>query len=133
MWRVVWPQRDILNNLAHHQISYVNQEMLQPYLRDVNDHLLWIADMVNTFRDTLTSVMDLYMSAVSNRLNIVVNRLTVFTVTVGLLGVVAGFYGMNFVDTWPPFRSAWGVPFTLLLMGSIAVTLLYVLHRLRWY
>jgi magnesium transporter len=94
---------------------------------------MWIADMVNTFRDTLTSVMDLYMSAVSNRLNIVVNRLTVFTVTVGLLGVVAGFYGMNFVDTWPPFRSSWGVPFTLLLMGGIAVTLLYVLRRLKWY
>ena len=133
MWRIVWPQRDILNNLTHHQIAYVNQEMLQPYLRDVSDHLMWIADMVNTFRDTLTSVMDLYMSAVSNRLNIVVNRLTVFTVTIGILGAIAGFYGMNFAQTWPPFASAWGVPFVLLLMGSITTGLLVVLKRLKWF
>jgi magnesium transporter len=133
MWRVIWPQRDILNNITHHPMAFVNEELLQPYLRDVNDHLMWIADMVSTFRDTLTSVIDLYMSAVSNRLSIVVNRLTVFTVMIGLMGAVAGFYGMNFQQTWPPFESGWGVPFVLLLMSAVAGTLLYVLKRLKWY
>ncbi len=96
MWRVVWPQREIMNNLRDRNMMLINQDQLMPYLRDVSDHLMWIADMVSTFRDTLTSIMDLYMSAVSNRLNSVVNRLTVFTVLIGMLTVFGGFYGMNF-------------------------------------
>jgi len=133
VWRVVWPQREILNNLAHHDLPFLNEEAIQHYLRDVTDHLMWIADMVTTFRDTLTSSIDLYMSSISNRLNIVVNRLTVFTVMIGLMGVVAGFYGMNFAQTWPPFESSWGVPFVLLLMAVIAGTLAYILRRLHWF
>lgn len=133
MWRVVWPQREILNNLTHHSYPFVDQDAIGPFLRDVSDHLLWIADMVTTFRDTLTGVIDLYMSAVSNRLNTVVNRLTVFTVLIGVLTVISGFYGMNFARTWPPFGTDWGVPFVLLLMLGVTAGLLALFHRLRWF
>jgi magnesium transporter len=133
MWRVVWPQREILNNLRDHRLDLFNQDQLMPYLRDISDHLMWIADMVSTFRDTLTGIIDLYMSAVSNRLNRVVNRLTVFTVIIGALTVVGGFYGMNFVHTWPPFSSNLGVPFVLLLMAGIIAGLLYTFRRLKWF
>lgn len=133
MWRVVWPQREMLNMLVHHNLPYVNAEAIQHYLRDVSDHLMWIADMVSTFRDTLTGMMDLYMSAVSNRLNRVVNRLTVFTVVIGSLSVIVGFYGMNFLDTWPPFDNTWGVPFVLALMLTVVTGLLVIFRRLKWY
>lgn len=133
IWRVVWPQRDVLNNLAHHRAAYLEQGDLRYYLRDVSDHLLWIADMVTTLRDTLTSMMDLYMSASSNRLNVVVNRLTVFTVTIGILTVISGFYGMNFAQTWPPFEAGWAVPLVVALMALLAGGLLVILRRLRWY
>lgn len=133
MWRVVWPQREILSNLTHHNYAFVDQAAIGPFLRDVSDHLMWIADMVTTFRDTLTGVIDLYMSAVSNRLNTVVNRLTVFTVMIGLLTVISGFYGMNFAQTWPPFSAEWGVPFVLALMIGITVGLLALFRRLRWF
>jgi magnesium transporter len=133
MWRVVWPQREVLNNLRDHHRAILSGELLLPYLRDVSDHLMWIADMVSTFRDTLTSIMDLYMSAVSNRLNQVVNRLTVITVIIGALTVIGGFYGMNFAHTWPPFDGALGVPFVLALMASVIAGLLYVFRRLGWY
>lgn len=133
MWRVVWPQREILSNLTHHNYAFVDQAAIGPFLRDVSDHLMWIADMVTTFRDTLTGVIDLYMSAVSNRLNTVVNRLTVFTVMIGLLTVISGFYGMNFAETWPPFSAEWGVPFVLALMIGITVGLLALFRRLRWF
>jgi magnesium transporter len=96
----------------------------------VSDHLYRIADMVGTFRDTLTSVIDLYMSSVSNRLNRVVNRLTVITLAFGFFAVITGFYGMNFEHTWPPFQSNWGVPFVLILMGLVAFVVFFVLKRI---
>jgi magnesium transporter len=133
MWRVVWPQREIMNNLRDHNLALIHQDQLMPYLRDISDHLMWIADMISTFRDTLTSIMDLYMSAVSNRLNTVVNRLTVFTVIIGLLTVFSGFYGMNFEHTWPPFSSVLGLPFVILLMIAVTAGLLVIFRRLKWY
>jgi magnesium transporter len=133
MWRVIWPQREVLNNLRDHNRAIIHHDLLLPYLRDVSDHLMWIADMVSTFRDTLTSIMDLYMSAVSNRLNQVVNRLTVITVIIGALTVIGGFYGMNFAHTWPPFGASLGIPFVLALMAAVIAGLLYVFRRLGWY
>jgi len=133
IWRVVWPQRELLNNLGHYREAFLEQEGLRYYLRDVTDHLLWTADMVNSLRDTLTGLMDLYMSATSNRLNVVVNRLTVFTVVIGLLTVISGFYGMNFAQSWPPFESGWGVPLVLSLMIVVAVGLLALLRWRRWF
>lgn len=130
MWRVVWPEREILSTLSQpHILSFGDANTAQYYLRDATDHLLWIADMINTYRDTLTTVIDLYMSSVSNRLNQVINRLTVLTLVIGLLTVISGFYGMNFLHTWPPFESPFGVPFVLLLMGFGIGVLLVVL---RW-
>jgi magnesium transporter len=107
----------------------IKEESLRYYLRDVYDHLLRISDTVNTFRDMLSNVVDLYMSAVSNRLNIVVQRLTVITIGVGVLTVISGFYGMNFDHTWPPFAADWGVPFVLVLM----VVALIVIALVVWW
>lgn len=132
MWRVVWPERDMLSTLAQpHVLNLTNQENTQYYLRDVADHLLWIADMLSTYRDTLSTVIDLYMSSVSNRLNHNVQRLTILTLTIGILTVVSGFYGMNFTHTWPPFESPWGVPFVLFLMVSGIAGLLLLLKRIN--
>jgi magnesium transporter len=133
MWRIIWPQRDIFNTLTHHRLSFLDQESLQFYLRDVSDHLLWIADMVSTSRDTLTSMMDLHMSSVSNRLNKVVNRLTVVTIVSGVMAVITGFYGMNFQTTWPPFDNPAGVPFVLGLMLIVASGVLVAFRLLKWF
>jgi len=136
LWRVVWPERDMLNTLTQpHVLSFIanNNNADQFYLRDVSDHLFRIADMVSTFRDTLTSVIDLYMSSVSNRLNRVVNRLTVITLGFGLLAVITGFYGMNFELTWPRFNDPRGVPFVLLLVTAVLVIIVAVLRRIDDY
>lgn len=118
-WRVVWPERDMLHTLVQpHVINFSGKNSAEYYLRDVGDHMLWVADMLNTYRDTLTTMIDLYMSSISNQLNRFVNRLTMLTLVIGILTVISGFYGMNFIRTWPPFESSWGVPFVLLLMGA---------------
>lgn len=132
MWRVVWPERDMLSTLAQpHILNFTQGSNSQYYLRDVADHLLWIADMLSTYRDTLTTVIDLYMSSVSNRLNRIVNRLTVMTLVIGVLTVVSGFYGMNFTYSWPPFDSPWGVPFVLMVMFFGIVGILLFLRRIN--
>jgi magnesium transporter len=131
MWRVAGQQRDMFNVLSRENSHLIQEESLRYYLRDVYDHLLRISDTVNTFRDMLSNVVDLYMSAVSNRLNVVVQRLTVLTVGVGILTVISGFYGMNFVQTWPPFTADWGVRFVLALMVLTVIVILFVLWWLE--
>lgn len=130
--RVVGPQRDMLNLLTRREVPFLDQREIQYHLRDVYDHLLRVTDMLDTYRDLLTGTVELYMSAVSNRLNLVVNRLTAITVTVGALAVITGFYGMNFVRTWPPFSAPWGVPFTLLAMAAAAAVLRLLFRRNDW-
>jgi magnesium transporter len=118
LWRVIWPERDMLSVLAQpHNLIFGDPNATQYYLRDVSDHLLWVVDMIAMYRDSLSTMIDLYMSSVSNRLNRVVSRLTVLTLIIGVLTVVSGFYGMNFLQTWPPFDNPLGVPFVLTLMA----------------
>jgi magnesium transporter len=131
--KVVAPQRDVMSLLARRELPYLDDDHLALLLRDVHDHLLRIGDMVDTYRDLLSSGIDLYMSAVSNRLNRVVNRLTAATVVIGVLAVITGFYGMNFVRTWPPFEWASGVPFVLGAMAAAVAVILVVVRKLGWF
>lgn len=127
IWRVSGQQRDMFSYLTRDDSKIVNDQVLRYYLRDVYDHLLRVSDTVNTFRDTLSNVVDLYLSSFSNHLNVTVRRLTVLTIGIGIMTVISGFYGMNFERTFPPFDAPWGVPFVLVLMlAGIAVLWLYV-------
>jgi magnesium transporter len=127
MGRVVGSQRDMFAIITHEEAPYINHDILNYYLRDVYDHLLRVNDVVNTFRDNLSNVIDLYLSAVSNRLNLVVQRLTVITIGSGIMAVITGFYGMNFLQTFPPWSADWGVPFVLLLMILAAAIIAFAL------
>ena len=127
--KVVAPQRDAMTLINRRDLPYLKTEGVAYYLRDVQDHILRITDMADTFRDLLSSGIDLYMSATSNRLNRVVNRLTVVTIAIGILAVITGFYGMNFERTWPPFKAWWGVPFIVLVMTAAVFAVTRVLKR----
>jgi magnesium transporter len=127
--KVVAPQRDAMTLINRRDLPYLETEQLSYYLRDVQDHLLRITDMADTFRDLLSSGIDLYMSATSNRLNRVVNRLTVVTIVIGVLAVITGFYGMNFEHNWPPFAAPWGVPVAIAMMIAAVVIAVAVVRR----
>ncbi len=126
-WYVVGQHRDMFASLTRRAEDLItHHDVLEYYLRDVHDHLLRIGDITSMLRDNLTNLIDLYVSAQSNRLNIVVNRLAIITILIGILTVISGFYGMNFEQTWPPFDSPWGVPFVLgtmlaLVAGGLAI------------
>jgi magnesium transporter len=130
--KVIGPQRDMFNTLTRRDLPFIPRDDLRYYLRDVYDHLLRVSDMLDTYRDLLTGGIDLYMTGVSNRLNRVVNRLTVFTVVIGALAVITGFYGMNFQHTWPPFMAPWGVPFALGFMAATVALLVVALRAKRY-
>jgi magnesium transporter len=135
MWRVVGHQRDMFGILMHHQMAYNQNEALQYYMRDVYDHLIRISDTVNTFRDLLTGMVELYMSAVSNRLNIIVTRLTILTLVIGGMTVISGVYGMNFQNPntfFPPLNADWGVLGVIAMMSVVVVIGLLVYRSIKW-
>lgn len=131
--RIASQQRDMFIILTRHEQDLINHSVLEYYFRDVYDHLLRIGDITNSLRDNLTNTVDLYLSSSANRLNVVVNRLAVITIVTGALSVIVGFYGMNFLKTWPPFEAEWGVPFTLMLMGGVIFSVLFLFKRWKWY
>ncbi len=135
LWRVVGHQRDMFGLLLHRQEVYAKNDALQYYMRDVYDHLIRISDTVNTFRDLLTGMVELYMSAVSNRLNIIVTRLTLLTLVIGSMTVISGIYGMNFQNPetfFPPLNADWGVLGVLVMMASAVAAALVINRLIKW-
>jgi len=127
--RIVGPQRDTLLALTRDELRVIPAD-LRPYLRDVYDRLARISDLLDSFRDESSSVLELYLSAVSNRMNEVIKRLTVIA-TIGLpLTVVTSYYGMNFPlpeYKWP--HSEW---YALGLMLATGLGTWLFLRSRRW-
>jgi magnesium transporter len=95
--RVVGPQRDVVGQLfgGIAVLPGIDAEA-ERYFRDVYDHLIRVADLIDSYKDLLTGAMDVYLSSVSNRLNLVVERLTVLSTILLPLIVLTGFFGQNF-------------------------------------
>ena len=93
--RIVGPQRDTMLSLTRDELRAIPAE-LRPYLRDVYDRLARVADLLDSCRDESASVMELHLSAASNRMNDVIKRLTVIATIFLPLTVVTSYYGMNF-------------------------------------
>jgi magnesium transporter len=95
--RVVGPQRDMMGELfaGASQLAGTDAEA-ERYFRDVYDHLIRVAELIDSYKDLLTGAMDVYLSTVSNRLNLVVERLTVLSTILLPLIVLTGFFGQNF-------------------------------------
>jgi magnesium transporter len=132
MWRVSVQQRDMFNVVITRE-QFTSAVSLRYLYRDVYDHLSHTTDMITTYRDTIASLMELYMSMSSNRLNVVINRLAVVTIIIGLFTVISGFYGMNFERTWPPTNDPNGALYALLLMIGLSLVTLAVLKWRRFF
>jgi magnesium transporter len=130
-WWTVWPQQDVIHTLMNHELLMKDDRSMY-YLRDISDHLARIMNSLQIERDNLTSLINIYMSSVSNQLNYAVNRLTLLTIAVGIIAVFSGFYGMNFEKTWPPFSADWGVPAVMAMMfGTIALAFVAIRRVIR--
>jgi magnesium transporter len=95
--RVVGPQRDMVSQLYGGLATLPGSDVeAERYFRDVFDHLIRVADLIDSYKDRLAGATDVYLSSVSNRLNVVVERLTVISTILLPLIVITGFFGQNF-------------------------------------
>jgi magnesium transporter len=128
--KAVWPMRELINNLERSETELVKPST-DIYLRDVHDHTVRVIDTVETYRDLLSGMMDIYLSSVSNRMNEVMKVLTIITTIFVPVTFIAGVYGMNF-DNMPELHSQWGYMITWLIMIAIIVSLIVYFRRKKW-
>jgi len=128
--KAVAPLRDVLDSLQRRTIPVVTTD-LEPYYRDVYDHVLRVTDYIDTLRDLLSSVFDAHLSAVSNRLNETVKRLTSWAAIVAVPTLIASIYGMNFRHM-PELEWRFGYLYALVLMAGLSFLLYRFFKRRDW-
>ncbi|UCG80805.1 MAG: magnesium/cobalt transporter CorA [Desulfobacterales bacterium] len=102
----VWPLREVVGSLVRGEFSLVS-ETTAVYLRDVHDHTIQVIDTLESLRDVLGGMLDLYLSTISNRMNEVMKVLTIIATIFIPLSFAAGIYGMNF-KYMPELEWQWG-------------------------
>jgi magnesium transporter len=125
--RRVAPLRDVMQRLGSHGVLFVEPEA-EVYFRDVHDDVMRAIELLDTYRDILSSALDLHLSSVSNRLNRVMKQLTVVATMFMPLSFIVGLFGINFRQM--PFGSlSWFVVMWVLMFLSVAAMLLYSWRR----
>jgi magnesium transporter len=128
--RSVWPLREVIAALEREGTSLIS-DSTRLYLRDVYDHTIQVIDALETFRDMLSGMLDIYLSSVSNRLNEVMKVLTIIATVFIPLTFIVGIYGMNF-KYMPELEWHWGYPAVLLLMLVISLFMVAFFRRKKW-
>ncbi len=134
--RIIWPQRDMLNELLRDEQSRIKEDT-KLYLRDCYDHSVHALDLVESYREMASSLLDIYLSSLSNRLNDVMKVLTIIATVFIPLSFIVGLYGMNFdrtVSAWnmPELGLRFGYPLLWLLMLTVVGGMLFYFRRKRW-
>jgi len=126
----VWPLRELVSGMERGESALI-QQATEVYLRDLYDHTIQVIDTVESFRDMVSGMLDIYLSSISNKMNEVMKVLTIFAAIFIPLTFVAGIYGMNF-EFMPELRWPWGYFTILAVMGGIAGGLLIHFKRKKW-
>jgi magnesium transporter len=134
--RAIWPAREAINVFARTDSALVTDHT-RLFLRDCYDHVLQVLDVLESYRELASGLMDTYLSSQSNRMNEVMKVLTIIATIFIPLTFIAGIYGMNFnpeTSPWnmPELNWYWGYPFSLLVMGLLAVLLVLFFRRRGW-
>ena len=128
--RVAVYQREMLSRLSRGEFELINRDEMIFY-RNVYDHLVRMTDMADSYRDMVSSLLDAYLSVTSNHLNQVMKVLTIISTIFLPLGVITGFFGMNFTHL-PGLNWEYGVAITTVFMAIVAGGMLWVFKRNKW-
>jgi magnesium transporter len=128
--RAVWPLREVTIGLGRKESPLI-KEMTEIYLRDVYDHIIQVMDTVETYREMLSGMLDIYLSSVSNRLNSVMKVLTIIATIFMPLTFIVGIYGMNFKHM-PELEWRWGYPAVWVIIILIGVSMLIYFKKKKW-
>ena len=126
----VWPLREVISKLEGGG-SQLIKEPTFIYFRDVYDHTIQVIDAIETFRDMLSGMLDIYLSSISNRMNEVMKVLTIIATIFIPLTLVAGVYGMNF-RYMPELETQLGYPLVLLSMLAVGILMLLYFKKRKW-
>jgi magnesium transporter len=134
--RALWPLRDMVNALLREDSLLIEKQTLI-YLRDCHDHVIQLIDMIETYREICSGLIEIHLSSVSNRMNEVMKVLTIIATIFIPLTFIVGVYGMNFDPTAGPLSMPelgwrYGYPGILVLMTLIAVGLLIWFRSKGW-
>ena len=128
--RSVTPLRDVFNTLLRREQPIFSRET-HIYFQDVFDHLIRVADTIDTLRDMLSSTMDAFLSVSGNRMNIIMKRLTSISTILMSVTLVAGIYGMNF-EFMPELKWKYGYVGAMLSMVVIGLAIYYYFRKIKW-
>ena len=126
----VWPLREVISILQRGESSLM-LEFTNVYFRDVYDHTIQVMDTVETLRDIISGMLDIYLSSASNRMNEIMKMLTIIATIFIPLTFITGIYGMNF-QNMPEIKWVWGYPIVLLGMLIIGIVMVIYFKRKKW-
>ncbi|GAA4087593.1 magnesium/cobalt transporter CorA [Mucilaginibacter panaciglaebae] len=141
--RITWPERDKINDILRSENPLITAEV-KTFLKDAYDHIIQVMDLIENYKEIAGSVIDLYLSMVSNRMNEIMKVLTIISVIFIPLTFVAGIYGMNFAridpatnkvmpDNMPELYSPHGYIYTLGGMVLIGIIQVIVFWKKGWF
>lgn len=128
--RAIWPLRDAIGALFREDLPNVSKG-IQPFLRDCQDHAILLFDTIENCREFANSLMEIYLSTLSNRMNEIMKVLTIISTIFIPLTFIAGIYGMNFAFM-PELQWRWGYAACLLLMALCAAVMIWLFKRVGW-
>ena len=127
----IWPLREVINAILRGETTQIRNEQL-PYYRDLYDHTIQVIDTIETYRDLLSGILDIYMSTISVKMNQVMKVLTIISTIFIPLTFIVGVYGMNFKNM-PELNWHDGYYEVLGLMLVVFVGLIYYFKRKGWF
>jgi magnesium transporter len=125
-----WPLREMLGCLSRSDSTLVREQSII-YFRDIYDHAVQVIDTIETYRDMLSGMLDIYLSSISNRMNEIMKVLTIFATFFMPLTFLAGVYGMNF-KYMPELEWRWGYFALWGVMIVVSLLMLFYFRKKRW-
>jgi magnesium transporter len=127
----VWPLREVIGGLIRSESTLIKKDVLV-YIRDVYDHVIQAIDTIETYRDMLSSMLDIYLSSVGNRMNEVMKVLTIIATIFIPMTFLAGVYGMNF-KYMPELEWRYAYPIFWLFLVSLFILMLMWFKKKKWF
>lgn len=128
--RAIFPLREVINRIEKHESTLILKKT-KTFYRDIYDHLIQVSENIDIYREMIWSLMDMYMTTISNKMNEVMKVLTIMASIFIPLTFIAGVYGMNF-DNIPELHYKYAYPIFWAVMVVIFLGMLYYFKRKKW-
>ncbi|GAA0893227.1 magnesium/cobalt transporter CorA [Fulvivirga kasyanovii] len=128
--KTVYPLREALSKITKGEYHLIKKDTL-PFFSDVYDHTIHVIETLETYRDLVTNLTDMYMTSISNKMNEVMKVLTIMATIFIPLTFIAGVYGMNF-QHMPELNWKYGYPAVWGIMIATSIAMIIYFKRKKW-